>query len=83
MPQSRLPPQRNQLSLDNEIAIRSSIGAWWGSWLTSVILMVAIRNLYINTKTLHVSMENLENTKQSANNTANMLEQLKAINSKL
>ena len=77
------PPQKNRLSLDNEIAIRSSIGAWWGSWLTSVIMLVAIRNLFINTQTLALTSENLENTKRNANNTTEMIEQLKKINSRL
>ena len=77
------PPQRNRLSLDNEIAIRSSIGAWWGSWLTSVIMIVAIRNLFINTQTLAVSTQNLQNTLDSAENTKEMIEQLKKINSQL
>ena len=77
------PPQRNRLSLDNEIAIRSSIGAWWGSWLTAVIMTVAIRNLFINTQTLALTSENLENTKRNANNTTEMIEQLKKINSQL
>jgi len=77
------PPQKNRLSLDNEIAIRSSIGAWWGSWLTSVILIVAVRNLFINTRTLTLTSENLENTKRNAENTTEMIEQLKKINSQL
>jgi len=73
----------NRLSFTDEIAVRSSIGAWWGSWLTSVILIVAIRNLFINTQTLALTSENLENTKRNANNTTEMIEELKKINSQL
>lgn len=77
------PPQRNQLSLDNEIALRGSIGGWFGSLLTAVILTVAVRNLFINTRTLEISTQNLQNTLNSAENTKEMLLELKSINQKL
>lgn len=82
MYQSRLPPNRNQQNLD-DVSTLSSIAGWWGALLTSVILMVAVRNLAINTRTLQITTENMENTRKNADHTAQMLEQLKQINSKL
>lgn len=82
-----LAPRQLRLSQmnrnSNDIAVRASIGAWWGSWLTAVILTVAVRNLFINTQTLALTSENLENTKRNANNTTEMINQLKMINEKL
>lgn len=75
--------QMNQQNTNNDIALRGSIGAWWGSLLTAVILTVAVKNLWINTQTLELTKENMENTKRSASNTAEMLSQLKQINQKL
>ena len=76
------PPQRNQPNSD-DIAILGAFGGWFGSLLTAVILMVAVRNLGINTRTLALTSENLENTKRNANNTTEMIEQLKKINKNL
>jgi len=59
------------------------VGAWWGSLLTAAILTVAVNNLLINMRTLELTKENLENTKRSASNTAEMIEQLKQINQKI
>lgn len=73
---------QNQPSSDN-IATLSSIAGWWGALLTAVILTVAVRNLGINTQTLALTGENLENTKRNANNTTEMIEQLKKINENL
>lgn len=77
------PPMKNRPISDNEIAVRSSISSWWGSFLTATLLIVAVRNLSINTRTLELTKENMENTKHSASNTAEMVEQLKQINQKL
>lgn len=59
------------------------IAGMWGSLLTAVILTVAVRNLWINTRTLHLTEENLENTRKNAGNTTEMINQLKSINDKL
>ena len=74
---------RKQPITDSEIAIRSSIGAWWGSLLTAAILTVAVNNMLINMRTLELTKENLENTRRNALNTAEMIEQLKQINQKI
>lgn len=74
---------RNRLNSTDDIALRGSIAGWWSSLLTAVILTVAVKNLFINTKTLAVNEENLENTKRNAGNTAEMINQLKSINQKL
>lgn len=75
------PNQSQRNSTD--IATGSYVAGMWGSLLTAVILTVAVRNLFINTRTLAVSEENLENTKRNAGNTAEMINQLKSINQKL
>lgn len=74
--------QRNQPNSD-DIATLSSIAGWWGALLTAVLLMVAVQNLGINTRTLEATTENAENTRRNAKNTAEIVEQLKKINSKL
>lgn len=74
---------KKQPITDSEIAIRSSVGAWWGSLLTAAILTVAVNNLLINMRTLELTKENLENTRRNALNTAEMIEQLKQINQKI
>ena len=76
------PPQRNRPNSD-DIAILGAFGGWFGSLLTAVILMVAVRNLGINTRTLALTSENLENTQKSAGNTAKTVELLEEINRKL
>ena len=76
------PPQRNQPNSD-DIAILGAFGGWFGSLLTAVILMVAVRNLGINTRTLALTSENLENTKRNAENTATMISELQKINEHL
>lgn len=73
--------QNQQNSTD--IAFSSSVAGWWGSLLTAVILTVAVRNLFINTKTLKISTQNLQNTLSSAENTKEMINQLRLINEKL
>lgn len=67
-------------SLSDEVALRGSIGGWFGSLLTAVILTVAVRNLFINTRTLEISTQNLQNTLNSANNTTEMISELQKIN---
>lgn len=79
----RQTSMRNRPISDREISVRSSISSWWGSFLTAAILTVAVRNLMINTRTLAITKENMENTKLNAVNTAEMIEQLKQINQKL
>lgn len=76
------PPQRNQPNSD-DIAILGAFGGWFGSLLTAVILMVAVRNLGINTRTLALTSENLENTKRNAENTTTMISELQKINEHL
>lgn len=73
---------RNQQNSD-DIARVTSVSSWWGSILTFVILSVAIRNFGVNVRTLHLTEENLENTKKNAGNTSEMISQLRSINEKL
>lgn len=66
-----------------DITTGAYVAGLWGSLLTAVILTVAVRNLFINTKTLTLTSENLENTKRNANNTTEMISELQKINKQL
>lgn len=69
-PYKTINPQRmSKNSYSDDIAVRSSVGAWFGSWLTAGILIIA--------------WNTLQNNRRNTQATQHMLVELEKINKTL
>lgn len=68
---------------NDEIAVRGSIGTWFGSLLTVGILVLTVEVVRLNRINVYLNAQNVMNNKSSAKSGESMLNELKEINKKL
>lgn len=71
---------RNYLKSNSEIAVRSSVGTWFGSLLTIGILVLTVEVVRLNRINIYLNAQNVTSNKASARNGEAILNELKEIN---